>query len=216
MYSIVKNKWFYSTEKFLLYIDIIDKCNYNCAYCSTKNYRKNKNNYLNLNKLTTFIKNTKHLQNKKIIIQLLGGEPTLHPDLKKFIKENPNYIINIYTNFSESINYYNDLLNFKNFELTISYHFNNTNNTVYNFFNKYIKLHNFKNIFNIVLFEHKYINQNINLFKLFLDFYQKNNISMHNLDISLIDNSNSYNELYTLEEKQYYDYLYNYVKNKHD
>ena len=89
---------------------VIDQCNYDCPYC----YNKRPRNYykLNLDRLMIFCKHIHNKTKRKIKLELIGGEPTLHPDLLKFCKDIQVLdFINcfILTNFSQSLNYYNQL-----------------------------------------------------------------------------------------------------------
>lgn len=68
-------------------VNIIDNCNYTCNYCYNKDYRSN--NILNLTALYNYILKTK----LNIALDILGGEPTLHPDLLIFVRRCQNYQI---------------------------------------------------------------------------------------------------------------------------
>ena len=102
---------------------ITGKCNYDCKYCCYK-YLKN-NKYLNLNQLYLFITNLYKKYKKDIYLSLLGGEPTLHPDLLDFInkisKYYPHIQIAIMSNFSQDISFYNLLLSL-NVKLLLTWH----------------------------------------------------------------------------------------------
>ena len=62
-------------------INIIDLCNKKCSYCYNKIYRFD--SILNLDFLEKFIDNSL----LKIVFDIIGGEPTLHPDLYDFCKK---------------------------------------------------------------------------------------------------------------------------------
>ena len=106
-----------------LLVFIIDACNYNCLYCYNQKPRSFKQ--LDLNRLIQFIAQIRSQSSKEIYIQIIGGEPTLHPDLydfcKSLLKDNKLHIL-IYTNFSRSISYYAKLLMLDNVHLTLTYH----------------------------------------------------------------------------------------------
>ena len=115
-----------SSEDDLLYIlaYIEDNCNYNCSYCyNIKPYTKIQLNLIKLYKYIQYIKQkypTKYIQ-----LELIGGEPTLHPDLLDFCKKVSNIdniLIKIFTNLSASILLYNSLLINKNIILIASWH----------------------------------------------------------------------------------------------
>ena len=98
-----------STVFILAYV--IDVCNYNCSYCYNAQPRTNK--ILNLDRLYNFIVNIQTRTRKKIDIELIGGEPTLHPGLIDFCKKissSPNVHCSIYSNFSASTQLYVQLL----------------------------------------------------------------------------------------------------------
>lgn len=104
-------------------VDIIDVCNYNCYYCYNKRPRTNK--LLDLNKLYDFCKWYHDNINSLINICMLGGEPTLHPDLLRFCQKitstYPTVKCGIITNFSKDLKYYLALLNAR-VDLILSWH----------------------------------------------------------------------------------------------
>ena len=76
---------FYSTDRsnmIFILAYIIDVCNYNCAYCYNEKPRTNK--VLDLNRLYAFLEYLQKRTKKNIDIELIGGEPTLHPNLIDF------------------------------------------------------------------------------------------------------------------------------------
>ena len=115
-----------ATDNNLLYIlaYIIDSCNYCCKYCyNEKPYTQKQ---LNLEYLCKFIKFvvSKH-PDKYIQLELIGGEPTLHPDLVEFcnsLKPLANIHIKIFTNLQADITLYEELLSNKNLTLISSWH----------------------------------------------------------------------------------------------
>ena len=89
---------------------IIDSCNYNCSYCYNKKPRTRQN--IDLSSLYSM-----HMQMlkkfKNIKCELIGGEPTLHPDLLEFCqktKEFPSISLLIYSNGSKDVAYIAKLL----------------------------------------------------------------------------------------------------------
>ena len=90
---------------------LIDKCQYNCTYCSSVNYNLNTFNKKNLKVWKPFIK---MLQTKRLgipfTIELLGGEPTIHPHIHEIIKELSNNknctSIDMITNLAKPFNFY--------------------------------------------------------------------------------------------------------------
>lgn len=133
-------------------IDTINKCNFNCPYCEMQNNSWNPSNdkidwgkTQNILLLIPFFKKLTE-NNIKYRIHLLGGEPTLHKDLKLFIESLPNSDIKIFTNGS-NINKLIELSNIINPpSITISIH---PNEYKYDYFKQFIinDLHNkFKNV----------------------------------------------------------------------
>lgn len=103
---------------------VIDSCNYDCFYCYNKRPRTNKQ--LNLLKLYEFIIKVHSLTNKYIHVDLIGGEPTLHPQLGYFCNmiNNHKFIkCNIYTNLSCTFDIINTLILTNNIELSATYHY---------------------------------------------------------------------------------------------
>ena len=84
-------------------------------------------------------------KHKMIEIDLVGGEPTLHPDLFIFAdKINHCYdsvVLNIYTNFSQNTNFYISLAKL-NVRLTLSFHSTSYFNDM-QFINKLNDIHDY-------------------------------------------------------------------------
>ena len=198
----------YNPIKFNLAVDIIDKCNYNCYYCynnKTRTYRQ-----LNLDKLYKFslflLSKNPHL---KINIQILGGEPTLHSQLDKFIDlcyGIPSIQCVLFSNLSADLDKYISYL-YKNVQLNLSMHFIEKSNHSHAFIDKVQQL---PQIFfdsgqvNVaVLYDSIKWQQSIDMFKKLFFLYPQN-VSLP----MLMDNQNfkcNYsNEMY----KQYDDIVY--------
>lgn len=115
-----------SSENDLLYIlaYVEDNCNYCCSYCyNSKPYSKKRLNLTNLLNYILFVKQT--YPTKYIQLELIGGEPTLHPDLMDFcqkISKINNVLIKIFTNLSAPIEQYKTLLLNENLILIASWH----------------------------------------------------------------------------------------------
>lgn len=84
-------------------IDCINKCNFNCPYCEMQNNSWNPTNdkkdwgkKQNIFNSIPFFEKFPY----KYRIHLLGGEPTLYPNLEIFIKSLPNADIKLFTNGS--------------------------------------------------------------------------------------------------------------------
>ena len=105
-------------------IYVCDLCNYNCWYCYNKQPRKN--NLIDLNIVLNYLSQIYNITNRSLFIELIGGEPTLHPQLKEFMHklENIDYIktIFLYSNFSQSIEYYVDACQLSKLDINFSWH----------------------------------------------------------------------------------------------
>lgn len=103
---------------------IIDKCNYDCWYCYNRKPRTQQ--LLDLNAAYSFLEQLFSTFNKSIYIELIGGEPTLHPDLLYFCKKlQKSYFIEnilIYSNFSSNISCYLNLLSLSKIYLDLTIH----------------------------------------------------------------------------------------------
>ncbi len=102
-------------------------CNFNCEYCPGE-LHDSKYGFPNYNKALEFIKNVA-IAHKKVYIELLGGEPTLWPNLINFMKEitliSNNIIVHIGTNGSRTSRWWQDFCNSgleMNSFLVFSYH----------------------------------------------------------------------------------------------
>ena len=119
----VKNLNRLHADYFQLIVYICDKCNYNCKCCYNEKPRSCVE--LDLNVLFEYISFLHSNLYQHIEINFLGGEPTLHSQLidfcKKISKFNDIDLI-IYSNGSQSIRYYEYLLNLKNIRFDLSYH----------------------------------------------------------------------------------------------
>lgn len=70
--------------------DLVDICQYNCSYCASMNFNLNK--FKNNPTLRNSWKNVIKLLNLNSIknnfsVELLGGEPTIHPDIYEIVEE---------------------------------------------------------------------------------------------------------------------------------
>lgn len=131
--------------------DVIDVCNYKCSYCSA-GYGDDEHR-----PVSTFFKGgpsrdvwravlmrLKILKKHEWEISLLGGEPTLHPDLREIIDKlselDTCHAIYIITNLSKSLDYFMKLCDNVHEKLTLnpSIHFEYYNS---NLINKTLELH---------------------------------------------------------------------------
>lgn len=109
---------------------VTNKCNYNCQYCIENLQYLNPHDilFLDLQKTLSFINKYCNTYDNKINIRIYGGEPTLHPELIDFctkLSQNEHIlVIEIFTNFSLSYEFYKKLLLIPKLHLYTSYHVN--------------------------------------------------------------------------------------------
>ena len=144
--------------------DITEHCNHRCEYCIKSAPSKKKMNSENFNDVIYWINNQLN-KDQKYIVQLFGGEPTIHPEFWN-ISSSINIPFGIYTNLSQSLSFYNDLCNIPNFEYFIcSLHLSQEKN-IRKFYEKIEKIASFSKInVNVAVFlENKNIQKIENCF----------------------------------------------------
>lgn len=187
---------------------IIDKCNYNCQYCTNKNPRTYKS--LDLFKFEHFIDIVYENTQRNIILELIGGEPTLHRDFFDFCMRmhNKKYInsIYVYSNFSSDIEIYIKLLQMKKINFYLSWHSIKNDKLNKGFYYRAKKLFNMSNkatyvksnvAFNVML-EHNNIQSSILMHKMIRMITQF-------VDLSMVGSLNKINNAFRYE---YNDYEY--------
>jgi len=125
---MVGNKRFLHTNTFNVNWLLGRYCNYNCSYCWPYAHTKKKDHRpLNviIDVIETIFLNAHDKGFDKFTFSFSGGEPTLHPDFLDIIKytslEDSN--VNITTNCSQSINWFNKLLKITpKISITASFH----------------------------------------------------------------------------------------------
>lgn len=198
---------------FKLLVYIIDSCNYNCEYCYNDFPRTNIK--LDLNKLYVFIKDILIDTYKKdyIWLELIGGEPTLHPDLLDFcqkISKLNNIYTTIYTNFSKEVDFYNTLLDIDSrISLILSWH--SSNKTFKDKLNLIPKKYIQNNITVSVIYEHNNISGALNIF----DYVKNTYNDIKELAFPLIEDNKRYCSLkYTDDNIIEYNKRLQFVKDK--
>lgn len=103
------------------------KCNYRCDYCYLR-----ENNLLDKNKFVTLEnfklginKLSRNINVSNCRFDIMGGEPTLHPDLDNILKilSDINFkVVNLNTNGSLLKKYISLISNYNNFRIILSYH----------------------------------------------------------------------------------------------
>jgi len=124
-------------------IDITTLCNYNCDYCYAMD--RYNDDWQQDNDISILIRSLKLIQlNKSITINILGGEPTLSKNLFEIyeLAKLKNVKMNLFTNFSKPISFWEkhdfSLLN----NIDISFHVNEIDK---NFFDRIYKMLNINN-----------------------------------------------------------------------
>ena len=63
---------------------VADRCNFSCPYCY--NFFPRTSGLANLELMFRFVEDMKRKTGRRLNVSLIGGEPTLHPDLKRFLE----------------------------------------------------------------------------------------------------------------------------------
>jgi len=108
--------------------NVIDKCQFNCTYCYATDF--NKNDFFTKNKYHEsyrFVLYKLQHMDFDFEVDLLGGEPTLHPHLPEIVgalEALPHCKrINLYTNFTAKLKYYKQFdVKHSKLTLCLSYH----------------------------------------------------------------------------------------------
>lgn len=101
-----------------------DKCNYKCSYCYNMKSRYARLNIdLDLTKVYNFACWLNEKTGKNIIILLIGGEPTMHPNFIEFSRmtNEKNFIVYSFSNFSNTFQFYEETIK-NNIKFLITYH----------------------------------------------------------------------------------------------
>lgn len=92
--------------------EITKKCNYNCYYCGS--YSDDPSQYdMDMDHVKRTIQFLNRLDNeyKPMLVTLYGGEPTVNPLLPYILEELHTSRISLYTNLSQNIEYYDNIIN---------------------------------------------------------------------------------------------------------
>ena len=196
-------------------VNIIDSCNYSCPYCYNEKPRTNIK--LNLDDLYQYLIFFHQQTNRNIELNILGGEPTLHPNLYSFCEKisKLDYVMAIiFSNLSNNIFYYERLLKIENIRFDFTYHsINNKNNQLY-----------LKKLIQLV--SNKYSKEKINITLLIenlqnFDYIKKINHAikllnfdkLHNIDYRVVRNYDN------IDDISYYNNINNvhkYICQQHD
>lgn len=180
----------------LVLANIIDDCNLNCRYCyNRKPYAKTQ---LDLKKLTNLILYLTKL-NKHIILNIEGGEPTLHKELYDFcisIQNINNIECYIYTNLTQTAEYYEKILKIQPVNLVATCH-NNSKQFIDTVLN--IKRVFYEKIELNIMFEDFDVYDSIRI-------YEKLRMLNNQTNLVYIFNTYNYKAAYTEDDKkQFFD-----------
>lgn len=78
-------------------IEVTDSCNLNCPDCFANSSSKNKN-FMKLEKFRELLEYYKKCEGEPQVLQISGGEPTLHPDILKMIRLAKGYVKHVILN----------------------------------------------------------------------------------------------------------------------
>ncbi|RZF22815.1 radical SAM protein [Halobacteriovorax vibrionivorans] len=102
--------------------EMVSHCQYDCSYCYYRPFTSD-TNYSTLSKI--ILKKLKNIE-EDFIINLIGGEPTLHPDFTQVIDELISIEnlkeIRIVTNFIKPESFWNKIQRSSKIKITASYH----------------------------------------------------------------------------------------------
>ena len=79
-------------------IDLLYKCNLKCESCNRSSAQVNSEDYISIEQINKFISESIKLDKRWSLINILGGEPTLHPEFLKIIDLILYKYIDIYSN----------------------------------------------------------------------------------------------------------------------
>lgn len=118
---------YYSKDDYYNHLNIYlsTKCNGKCKYCYQENHINKNISYLSIEEIKSFLDNLPPSKNKtKKVIELFGGEPLMHPNIKNIIRliHSYGFHINIATNGTLPILKNEDFINLisKNTHIRIS------------------------------------------------------------------------------------------------
>ena len=187
-------------------IFVVDKCNYRCEYCYNRFPRTLKSADLNL--FSKFIKDIKVKTNRKLNISLIGGEPTLNPNIHSFIenvKELENVTVELLTNLSQPLEYYIKCLK-NDVKIAASWHSNQKDKNNLDYVKKIMEIpyeYYEKNMIEVrIMFEYENWSSSDMVYNLLFNKYKKW------MEISLLTKNDGSIYPYTEEQIQkYHEYV---------
>ena len=146
-----------------------------------------------------------------INLELIGGEPTLHPNLLTFCQKLTHFTnikLFIYSNFSADINYYKQLVSC-GAHLLLSWH-SCCNFDLYKHKFSQFTEDELNHVTLAIMYEHNAIQKSLDVFDYFKITYK----NFKNLEFSLLDKNENYNGYDYTEEQLYQFKLRNDITNK--
>ena len=185
-------------ENKIILANIIDSCNYNCRYCY--NVFPRNGIALNLDALYCFLNSLQISRCTPVMLNIEGGEPTLHKKLLNFCKQLQtlsNFKTYIYTNFSASTATYKDILSCMSINIVATWHLVDDAHTD-DFLHKLQTLQCYKDRIEVVI-----MYEDINIDKSY-DVMTKAKKLVSNINLSYICNTSTYKTTYTSEDNKHY------------
>lgn len=193
----------YNKEVFTLMVYIIDKCNLRCSYCYNNFQRSN--NEIKLDYVIQLLDMIFRQQRyKKIELELIGGEPALHPNLLRFclnvhkkFRSKVNTII--FSNFTYPIQIYKQLLDYDVY-LILTLH---NNSTYKQFFDKLQKIDEQKRkqlVYVSIMYEPYDTNNSLKAFDVLCDMHN----DFNKLQFSLVNENENFKPIYTSSQIEEY------------
>lgn len=121
LYTLKEINTLNSSNTLFLVLNVVSYCNLTCDYCLYKNFDNNK---IDFQKILKFIIYLWSNFDFTIELILVGGEPTLHPDLFDFCQKVAKYNIKflIFSNGTAKLSVYKSILHINNSAFEFSYH----------------------------------------------------------------------------------------------
>jgi len=181
--------------------DLIDVCQYRCTYCYALPWLVKKLDVKKTQTYKSILKRLRIIQTDKFKIEILGGEPTLHPNLRDIILDlshNRRCIeININTNFTKPVDYFAELVQgaASQIRVLVSLHVEYVTciDTLLNKLQQLAKLHGIEAHLNINLHKDK---KYIETYKTCLSFCKVNGISV---GVNYLNSTDNYESKYSEE-----------------
>lgn len=187
-------------------IFVVDKCNFSCEYCYNRFPRTLKS--ANLELYLKFIQDIKKKTNRKLNISLIGGEPTLNPEVLDFcskLNEMEDVTTELLTNLSQPTEYYIKCLE-NNVKIAASWHGKKNDKQNLDYVKKITSIpYEFyeKNMIEVrIMFEYENWKSSDMIFNLLFNKYKKW------IEISLLTKNDGSIYPYTEDQiKTYHDYV---------